>query len=355
MALPLIAVQTAIVMSVAIVLAVLSVGLRLWSRSLTRMPLVFSDYAILVAMVVTMGVYWNAMIGIFLNTIGVHMQDLLATRPWVIVPYLKSFTAAEVLWAAANTCVKLSILTLYMNLFPSKAISRICKALMTVAVIYLMVNTVDSFVLCQPVDYNWNKSIPGGSCNGQSKAFLAMATTNLIIDVCIVILPMPMVFGLQMSLSKRFGIAGMFSLGALICIISLLRIIWVVRLDLEDVTYGVGSGTIYSALEPILGVVNACLPTMKPALVRIFRVQPPSWTKRTISLGYKASGADKKKLDTGNSGTGSARPLDDNIPLTRVFVQSNDSNLDRGQSITVTHEWQVNSSPQVNNHTSMHW
>lgn len=55
-----------------------------------------------------------------------------------------------------------------------------------------------------------------------------------------------------------------------ICVISLLRVIWLWTWNLADMTYNVTPGAIYSVLEPNLGVVNACLPTIKPAVNQLF-------------------------------------------------------------------------------------
>ena len=74
---------------------------------------------------------------------------------------------------------------------------------------------LETFVLCTPVQYSWDKGIPGGECKGENTAYLIAGITDLVIDLFIVVLPMPMLFGLQMSLPKRFSIAGMFSLGAM--------------------------------------------------------------------------------------------------------------------------------------------
>lgn len=130
-------------------------------------------------------------------------------------PCFKLFIPGQILWAAANTSVKLSILSLYTVLFPRQNFRYICYGIMTISIAYSISVLVETFVLCKPVEYNWNKSIPGGECKSQNQAYLAAGITNLIIDSSIVILPMPMLFGLQMSLPKKFSIVAMFSLGGL--------------------------------------------------------------------------------------------------------------------------------------------
>lgn len=55
-----------------------------------------------------------------------------------------------------------------------------------------------------------------------------------------------------------------------ICVISLQRVLWLKNWDLTDLTYTVTPGACWSTLEPTLGVVNACLPTMRPVLKKVF-------------------------------------------------------------------------------------
>jgi hypothetical protein len=85
---------------------------------------------------------------------------------------------------------------------------------MVVTFAYFLMVLLEGFLLCKPVQYNWDKSIKG-SCEGENTAYLVSGITNLVIDIFIVALPMPQVFRLHMSFSRRIGVAAMFSLGIL--------------------------------------------------------------------------------------------------------------------------------------------
>lgn len=85
---------------------------------------------------------------------------------------------------------------------------------MAVTTAYFIMVFLETFLLCKPVQYNWDKTI-NGSCEGENTAYLVAGITNLIIDTFIVVLPMFQVFKLHMSLSRRVSVAAMFSLGAL--------------------------------------------------------------------------------------------------------------------------------------------
>jgi hypothetical protein len=53
-----------------------------------------------------------------------------------------------------------------------------------------------------------------------------------------------------------------------ICIVSLLRVIFSARNNMEDFHYSQSALVMWSIVEPQLGAINACLPVMRPLLIR---------------------------------------------------------------------------------------
>ncbi|KAF2194318.1 hypothetical protein K469DRAFT_437352, partial [Zopfia rhizophila CBS 207.26] len=51
-----------------------------------------------------------------------------------------------------------------------------------------------------------------------------------------------------------------------ICVVSLLRVVYIIRMDLHDFSYTYADLGMWSIVEPLLGVVNACLPVMRPLI-----------------------------------------------------------------------------------------
>ncbi|KAI6080694.1 hypothetical protein F4821DRAFT_275689 [Hypoxylon rubiginosum] len=283
--------------------------------------------------------------------LGYHLTDL---SPETTTLFWKINIAGQVVWAAANTCVKFSILSLYTGLFPNNKLARICYVLMAFSMAYLISVSILAFLLCEPVTYNWDKTIPDGTCNGVGTSFLAAGITNLVLDAFIVALPMPLLFRLHMSLPKRLMVASMFSLGGIICILSLLRIIFVNNWDLTDVTYTAPLTTIFTILEPTLGVVNASLPVMKPALDRIFHLEIFNWTKEvftgcswsnTTNVNTGNTSQDRLPPSANKSGSnGRSVQLSDGITLPTIPSRnSTTGDMESENIITVTRGWEVDS------------
>ena len=66
--------------------------------------------------------------------------------------------------------------------------------------------------ICRPVQLNWDKTI-NGSCGDEGTAELAAAGINMGLDVIIVLLPLPVVWRLQMATHKKAGVTAVFALG----------------------------------------------------------------------------------------------------------------------------------------------
>ena len=85
---------------------------------------------------------------------------------------------------------------------------------MVLTMCYFTSVILEAFLLCRPVAYNWDKSVRG-TCGFEGLAFLLQGTMNLIIDFGVIIMPIPMLWRLQMPFPKKVGIAAMFSVGVL--------------------------------------------------------------------------------------------------------------------------------------------
>jgi hypothetical protein len=99
--------------------------------------------------------------------------------------------------------------------------------------------------------------------------YIALASTNTFTDITILFLPMPLVWRLQISLSKKISISGVFLLGGFVCAIALYRISTLPLIDNNDITYSNTYAGIWTSIEGSVGVIVACLPSLMPIWQRI--------------------------------------------------------------------------------------
>jgi hypothetical protein len=88
--------------------------------------------------------------------------------------------------------------------------------MMGIVVAYWIAFTLGTLFQCSPVAFNWDKTIPGGRCMEAKTGFIISGSVNVVIDVVLVLMPIPVVLKMQhIRMLKKIGIIGIFSLGLL--------------------------------------------------------------------------------------------------------------------------------------------
>ncbi|KAF5646005.1 integral membrane protein [Fusarium sp. NRRL 52700] len=97
--------------------------------------------------------------------------------------------------------------------------------------------------------------------------WLVSGIVHIVTDFAIIIMPLPIVWKLQLPLSQKIYLTGIFGLGTLTVAIAVLRVQW---LDpVADMTWWNVTAASWSMAEIVSGITCACLPTFKPLLVGI--------------------------------------------------------------------------------------
>lgn len=110
---------------------------------------------------------------------------------------------------------KTSLLFLYYRIFGVVKYFRYALwASAFVVLAYWIPTTILAFLGCTPFERNWDKSIPG-SCVNLVAFFRWNGICNLLIDVLILALPLPMVWRLNVAVRQRVELSGIFLLGVL--------------------------------------------------------------------------------------------------------------------------------------------
>ena len=117
------------------------------------------------------------------------------------------------IWAAAVFLIRASILVLYIRIFRTKSFRITCYVVHGINFAFFISTILSTVLICRPFAYNWDKAIRGGRCGDQKSLDLYLGIFNLLLDVCVVVLPMPVLWGLQMAVSKKLMLSGMFGLG----------------------------------------------------------------------------------------------------------------------------------------------
>lgn len=121
----------------------------------------------------------------------------------------------QVLYFTNAVLTKISLLLLYRRIFGVVKNFRIALWVSSFFVLgYWIACTILAFLGCQPLQKNFDKTIPG-HCVDLINFFRWNGICNLLIDFLILLLPLPMVWHLNIALRQKISLSAIFGLGIL--------------------------------------------------------------------------------------------------------------------------------------------
>ena len=74
---------------------------------------------------------------------------------------------------------------------------------------------LETFLLCRPLAFNWDSTIPGGVCGARNTVYVSAGSLNVVTDFMVMMLPIPHILKLHLATKRKIGLVLMFSLGVL--------------------------------------------------------------------------------------------------------------------------------------------
>lgn len=272
-----------VVTTATFALATVFVVARLASRFWIVKNKTLDDWFIVLAWLLAFGLAFSIDYGTS-KGLGKHDSDI----PISDLPALyKSEYAFTILYNPALMATKTSILIFYLRM------ARNTQNILRVAsyVTLGIVNTA-GFVLtflnafrCHPpiAAYTPNSN---GTCISIVTLFLCSAPVNIITDLAILVLPIPVLTGMRLPQRQKTVLVFTFALGIFVTIVDVIRIYYLQQasdvvqdqITLTSTTqagygpdfyYKASTPLMWSAVEVNVGIICACIPTLKPLIKQI--------------------------------------------------------------------------------------
>ncbi|KAL9122552.1 MAG: hypothetical protein Q9187_000895 [Circinaria calcarea] len=246
------------------------VALRYFVRYLIKGQWGLDDIVVLISLLLQL-----CMAGISIGSVkragvGYHTTYLEAQAPEKVTRWGKYLVAISTLYFGGINIPKLAILAFYRRLFSKKRI-RLAIHLLAGCLIALTLSTVvTAFVACIPYAANWDPNIPGAVCINKEAFFIWGSIPNILSDIIMLILPMPVVWKLHTSTRLKIGLTITFAVGSLGLITSIVRFTtFFHKNSFVDGTWSAVDLIIWTQIEAGIYLISACLPTYRPLLERI--------------------------------------------------------------------------------------
>ncbi|KAL8979692.1 MAG: hypothetical protein Q9205_005040 [Flavoplaca limonia] len=220
-------------------------------------------------------------------------------------------------WNPALMATKTSICFFYLTLAKNQQIFK-WATIATLAVVNVagLALTLLNIFQCRPVDGAFRDTVPENvKCLDIIALYLSSAPINIITDLALLILPMPILTAMRLPRNEKLILIVTFSFGAFVTAVDVVRIAYLQNASLSRVEHTSGSSIanqrdfswiaslsfMWSAVEVDVGIICACVPGVKPLAAKLFP-KLLGRIKHARDYGYHHYGAkDAQGADRNNS------------------------------------------------------
>ncbi|RYN50891.1 hypothetical protein AA0118_g6774 [Alternaria tenuissima] len=218
-------------------------------------------------------------LGLFLKVIGLGLGKHAEAFPLEnIFPFFKVMYFYSIFIIAAYSFIKLSIGFFLLRLADRTKWRPFLIGMLVFIGVFTIGSTFAIIFQCIPVQAGWDYTLrpPTGTAkcydaNIFKNVGVFNSSINIATDLLFALIPIPMVWRLQVTIQTRIGLAVILSLGLFASAIAIYKT--PMQYNFFKITDWSGDGAwyyIWQQVEMHVGIIAACLPTMKPLFANFF-------------------------------------------------------------------------------------
>ncbi|KAF2788206.1 hypothetical protein K505DRAFT_286526 [Melanomma pulvis-pyrius CBS 109.77] len=289
---------------VFMLMPLLFVSLRMWAKFLSTKRLGWDDHLTVAALAVSMTCCALQLATAYHGHLGQHQPQYPDGSPIMDDPGLIFFEqtkfALNCISVLGLGLVKSSILVMYRNIFHVTKFRLVIDIMIGLVACWTISFFFSHLFTCYPITV-FIEPYYGNKCVQTVPMFIAVLITDVIADLIILVLPIPMVLEVQLPMKKKLAVIGMLSMGAAVCAISITRVVATFAIAEEyvkhpnDVIYYTAPVFFWTNIELSLAIVCACLPMLRPIYLHYFPKPVSTQSGSGYGYGYDSSRMAKNR------------------------------------------------------------
>ncbi|KAK8066913.1 hypothetical protein PG997_013660 [Apiospora hydei] len=285
------------IMTTCLALATASFALRIYARLSTAAKIWYDDWWMSVVMVISIAMSTSIFLGLAYGS-GIHQQYLAEET---VQSFKMNLYVYMILWSFGVFAVKVGILLFYWRVFTIQYFRRSVLAVGVLSTAILLVNFFTFTFQCWPIARFWDESIAEGGCIAQTEFYLASAIINVVGDVVVLVLPLPVVWSLHVAEQE---VVAELPVPTRVCVASIFRILAVQEINPKDFTFTNVGGGLWSTVEVEVGFICANLPSIRPLVFRCLGYRTGATSSGENDYSTPAAGRYYAKSGLGASRSG---------------------------------------------------
>ncbi|KAI1498181.1 hypothetical protein F5X99DRAFT_339973 [Biscogniauxia marginata] len=199
-------------------------------------------------------------------------RDIWTLTPDQITDFARGFWIITLLYFSEVFVLKLALLFFYLRIFPKPIIRRLLWGTVVFNIIFGLAFILTATFQCWPISYNWTnwRGEGGGKCVNISAIAWANAAVSIALDIWMLALPLSQLRELKLHWKKKVGVALMFCVGTFVTVVSVIRLASLVEFrESTNLSWDYWSVSLWSTVEITVGIICACMPSMRLILIRV--------------------------------------------------------------------------------------
>ncbi|XXH03066.1 hypothetical protein Hte_009456 [Hypoxylon texense] len=291
-----------IVLSIVDIVALV---LRFWTRKKQHEPLKMDDWLIIPATLLVVGIGVSMVYGVSRESLGyrTHVPSGFTGDIETAVTEQLQITD-KIQWAFAMMlplalgCIKASFLFFYMRIFSiskKSPINIFLSVLLVIVAAWSISFFFATLFACRLSFWAvWGSTVDLiTQCIESMQLVLALCITDFMTDVIIICIPIPLVWRLNLTTTRKIAVSIVFLLGAVTIAASLTRLVIIARAVAigfdSDATLVITENIYWGLVECAVGIFAACLPTLQFLLLK----EVPWKSLKSLKSLFKARQSDE--------------------------------------------------------------
>ncbi|KAH9999737.1 hypothetical protein F4779DRAFT_605203 [Xylariaceae sp. FL0662B] len=252
---------------VLIVLTAIWTCMRLWSVRQSSRAFFIDDGLNLAAVALFYGLVATDFVMVLSGGMGYHLDEL---QDWHIVRLMQALYAHQFLYATSLGLVKISIVLMFMRMFFGRRFHVAALGVMSFSIAWMILAMIIELLICHPINMAWDSNVLGDKCGDRVSASLSVGIIDIINELFIIMLPIPMVWKMQTEKRYLVAIVCIYAIGIATMLFSAAHLYTVIRIEPTDIPYTAVPTTIYSTVEVATAIIVSSSPLLKPVFDTIF-------------------------------------------------------------------------------------
>ncbi|CAG1981665.1 unnamed protein product [Fusarium graminearum] len=283
-------------------------GQRMYTNGVILRKFMIDDYLILFA--------WILSIAAQSFLLDAYRRKLLGVHAWEM-PVDSNTESALLVMCTTLTYIpttilsKLTLCFFYYRLSPARWYQYSVYVTGIICTTSLVGIWFSVLFACKPIAAGWDVRLSvNATCINRPPIYITQAAFGCITDVMLLILPIPTVVGLQMSTRQKLGVLGLFAIGSITLITSVVRLVLLLpSLSNPDQSWSLAEGCLWVIIEANLLIMCGSLPTLRVFLKNVAprvlgdksQSKPSEQNSASASFGLRTFGGSngpRRKFDT---------------------------------------------------------